>query len=243
MARGESKWTTITDQDTVVFSSHPIPGNEASVGRMQNDLARAGARIVHTGHLGVHTTGHGKQHELKTLHSVAAPEWFVPVHGEYTHLVAHRDLAYQLMARDRVVFATDGVQLTLDDEGLSVTGEVPASHIYVQGIVGAIDEQLLGDRTVLGSDGFVAIQATVNYATREVVQGPAIEQRGWLTPEVFHQLEPKLHDAAHDALSEILLDDEVVDADCERVVRRAVGRLVNSETRRRPMLVPIIRGV
>jgi ribonuclease J len=242
MATGDSKWTTITDQDTVVFSSHPIPGNEGSIGRMQNDLARSGARIVHTGHLGVHTTGHGKQHELKTLHSVASPEWFVPVHGEYTHLVAHRDLAYEMMDANRVVFAEDGDQLTVDDEGVRVSGEVSGQYIYVDGIVGALDERVLDDRVVLGGDGFLAIQAHVDFDSREISSGPVIVSRGWLSSDALFKLESKLTDVAVDALNQVLRDGSEDTAACERVVRRAVGRLVSAETSRRPMLVPMITG-
>ena len=93
MAEGASKWVEIGDRDTVIFSSHPIPGNEAAVGALRNGLARRGARVLHTGNLNVHTSGHGKQQELKVLHSAASPQWFVPVHGEYEHLVAHARLA------------------------------------------------------------------------------------------------------------------------------------------------------
>ncbi|MGI9608286.1 MAG: ribonuclease J, partial [Acidimicrobiales bacterium] len=93
MASGESRWVTIGPQDTVIFSSHPIPGNEAAVGRVRSGLARQGATIVHSGQVDVHTTGHGKQQELLALHAVANPDLFVPVHGEYEHLVGHAELA------------------------------------------------------------------------------------------------------------------------------------------------------
>ncbi|MCH7788644.1 MAG: ribonuclease J, partial [Acidobacteria bacterium] len=83
MASGDNRWVSINEDDCVVFSSHPIPGNEAAVARLRNDLTRRGAEVVHSGHVEVHTSGHGKAHELRTLHSVASPEFFVPVHGEY----------------------------------------------------------------------------------------------------------------------------------------------------------------
>ena len=93
MANNDSRWITIGPQDTVVFSSHPIPGNEAAVARVRSSLARQGATIVHSGQVDVHTTGHGKRQELLALHAVANPELFIPVHGEYEHLLAHADLA------------------------------------------------------------------------------------------------------------------------------------------------------
>ena len=121
MAARESRWLTIGDRDTVIFSSHPIPGNEAAVQRTRSGLARQGATIVHSGQVDVHTTGHGKAQELMTLHSVARPELFVPVHGEFEHLVGHAALAKQLgMSDDSVLLSTDGDRVVLTDDGISM---------------------------------------------------------------------------------------------------------------------------
>jgi ribonuclease J len=93
MANSENRWLTIGEADTVILSSHPIPGNEMSVTKVIDGLVRLGAKVVHSGLEDVHATGHAKQEELKTLLSIVEPQWFVPVHGEYRHLVHHKELA------------------------------------------------------------------------------------------------------------------------------------------------------
>ena len=126
---GENRWLKVTGNDTVILSSHPIPGNEMNVSKVIDNLVRLGVRVVHSGIHDVHATGHAKQEELKTLLSVVRPEWFVPVHGEYRHLVAHADLA-RIMHVDpaKVMVAEDGDQLVLDDQGLRMTaGSLPST--------------------------------------------------------------------------------------------------------------------
>ena len=173
MAEGVSKWVEIGDRDTVIFSSHPIPGNEAAIVTVRNGLARRGARVLHTGNLDVHTSGHGKQQELKVLHSVASPEWFVPVHGEYEHLVAHARLATEMgMASERVVLCCDGDRVELTDDGVRLIGSVGGDHLYVDGTVGDLGSTVLSERRKLGEDGFVAVVVDIDLERGAVVRGP-----------------------------------------------------------------------
>ena len=120
MANRENRWLEIGAGDTVILSSHPIPGNEMSVSKVIDGLVRLGAKVVHSGLEDVHATGHAKQEEIKTLLSVVEPQWFVPVHGEYRHLVHHAELA-QIMGvpEERTLICEDGDQLTIDDDGIS----------------------------------------------------------------------------------------------------------------------------
>jgi len=158
MAEGTSHWVEVGAGDTVIFSSHPIPGNEAAVGAVRSGLARRGAVVLHTGNLDVHTSGHGKQQELRVLHSVASPEWFVPVHGEYEHLVAHARLARGMgMPAERVVLCRDGDRIELTDDGLDPAGSVGGDHLYVDGTVGDLGSTILDERRKLGAVGFVAV--------------------------------------------------------------------------------------
>lgn len=242
MANGDSKYLELGPTDTVIFSSHPIPGNAGSVSRLRSAILKTGATVVHSGSVDIHTTGHGKQHELKTLHSVANPEWFVPVHGEYEHLIAHRDVAQTMMPKDRIVMAVDGDQLVLDDDGIHPAGSVPGGHIYVDGHAPYLDIGTVQDRRVLGGDGFVAIFAVLDIEHGEILVGPAIETRGWINDEGDHVVaEARLE--AREALEKGLADG-IDDLDTyERLVRRAVGRFVNHSTGRRPMIVPRVHSV
>ena len=119
MAAGESKWLHLRPNDVVVISAHPIPGNEWAVGRVIDGLYRRGAEVIHTGVEPVHVSGHARQGELEVLLSVARPEWFIPVHGEYRHLVNHAQLATRMgVADDKALLCEDGDSVVIDDAGI-----------------------------------------------------------------------------------------------------------------------------
>ncbi len=241
LARGESKWIKVGADDTVILSSHAIPGNEGNVNRVIDGLVRAGARVVHSGIADVHATGHAQADELKTYHSIAKPEWFVPIHGEYRHMRAHAELAV-LMGADpeKVLVAADGDVLELTDDGLAFVAKVPANYLYVDGIVGDVGHGVLRDRKVLAEEGVVVVVATVDAESRTVITGPEIITRGWVyAPEADDLLDEGEAVIARALLA--ALDDGVVDIDSlEREVRRAAGKFVNERTKRRPMIVPVV---
>ncbi len=242
MAMADSKWVTIGPTDTVIFSSHPIPGNEAAIARMRSALARQGAKIVHSGQLEVHTTGHGKRNELMTLHAIAEPDLFVPVHGEYEHLVAHADLAVEMgMEPEKVLLATDGDQLVITDEGISKDGQVSGAYVFMDGIAHPVDRRVLEERLLLGQNGFVSVVAEVDLSARRIVFGPVVESRGWAADVERFDLETGAAGEAARALEAALADGAPLD-ELERIARRAVGRYVNASTNRRRVIVPVIHS-
>ncbi|MEI8397962.1 MAG: ribonuclease J [Ilumatobacteraceae bacterium] len=241
LSRGESRWFKVGDRDTIILSSHAIPGNEGNVNRVIDGLVRAGAKVVHSGIADVHATGHAQADELKTYHSILQPEWFVPVHGEYRHMRAHAELAVVMgAAPDHVLQATDGDVLELSDDGLAFHSTVPASYLFVDGIVGDVGHGVLRDRKVLAEEGVVVIVATVDSALHKVINGPEVITRGWVyAPEA-----DALLDEAEAHIEKALvkaLDDGINDIDgLERVVRKAAGKFVSDRTKRRPMIVPVV---
>ncbi len=241
LGRGENKWVKIGETDTVILSSHAIPGNESNVNRVIDGLLRAGAQVIHSGVADVHATGHAQADELKTYLSLTRPDFFVPIHGEYRHMVANAKLGYTMgVPRDHVLVCEDGDVLTLDDDGLNATGRVPAGYLYVDGIVGDVGQGVLRDRKVLAEEGVVVVVVTVDIETGKVLVGPEIITRGWVyAPEAEDLL-----DEACDAVSEVVettLAAGVRDVDAlERDVRRAAGKFVNERTKRRPMIVPVV---
>ncbi len=242
MAEADSRWVTIGPRDTVVFSSHPIPGNEAAVARVRSGLARQGATIVHSGQVDIHTTGHGKEGELMTLHAVAQPDLFIPVHGEYEHLVAHAALARRLgMDENHVLLALDGDQILLTDDGMSKDGQVSGEYIYRDGRGARLDERTLDERRLMGRAGFVAVIAEVDLGRREIVFGPVVESRGWAATD-RGDLQRAAEDRAREALVRVLAERGDL-RDLERAARRAVGGFVSEATARRPVIVPIIRSM
>lgn len=241
LGSGESRWLRITPDDTVILSSHPIPGNENAVSRVIDNLVRMGAQVVHSGIADVHATGHAKAEELKLMLSVARPDWFVPVHGEYRHLVAHARLA-QIMGVDasHTVIAEDGDRLVLDDDGLRIVATVPAEYVYVHG-VGDVDSGTLRDRRILGSEGVVAAIVAVDLEQRRLVGGPEVETRGWVAPEESGELFEGIAGRVRTAVLALLSEDEALTrAKVEKAVRRAAGSFVGERTRRRPMIVPVV---
>jgi ribonuclease J len=241
LSRGESRWFKVGERDTIILSSHAIPGNEGNVNRVIDGLVRAGAKVVHSGIADVHATGHAQADELKTYHSILQPEWFVPVHGEYRHMRAHAELAVVMGATpDHVLQATDGDVLELSDDGLAFHSTVPASYLFVDGIVGDVGHGVLRDRKVLAEEGVVVIVATVDSSSHKVINGPEVITRGWVyAPEA-----DALLDEAEAHIEKALvkaLDDGITDIDgLERVVRKAAGKFVSDRTKRRPMIVPVV---
>ena len=241
LARGENKFVKLGEHDTVILSSHAIPGNESNVNRVMDGLLRAGAEVVHSGIQDVHATGHAQADELKTYLSIAQPEWYVPVHGEFRHLVANARLGGVMgrapRSRARV---RERRRAHRHRRGVEMAGRVPAGYLYVDGIVGDVGTGVLRDRRVLASEGVVVVVVTVDTQTGKVLVGPEIITRGWVyAPEAEDLLDEACDTIA--AAVEAALADGVRDVEAlERDVRRAAGRFVNDRTRRRPMIVPVV---
>jgi ribonuclease J len=241
MARGENRWLKLGDNDTVVLSSHAIPGNEGNVNKVMDGLLRVGAQVVHSGVMDVHATGHAQADDIKTYLSIVNPEWFVPIHGEYRHMVANAKLA-ELMGvpANRVIQCEDGDVLELNADGLAPIGRVPAGYLYVDGIVGDVGQGVLRDRQKLAEEGVVVVVVTVDIQTGKVLVGPEIITRGWVyAPEAEDLLDEAcdtVADAVEKALSKGVRDVEAL----ERDVRRAAGKFVSERTKRRPMIVPVV---
>mgnify|MGYP006279410715 CR=1 FL=1 len=241
MAAGQSKFIELGPTDTVIVSAHPIPGNEWSVGRVIDDLHRRGAEVIHSAHEAVHVSGHARRGELSTLLSLTRPDCFVPIHGEYRHLLHHAQLAESMgVASDNIVLAEDGDVVVLDDKGVRKTSEVPAGYLYVDGAASDVDHGILRDRQVLASEGMVMVVASVDLKTKEILGGPEVLTRGWAGkhPEELLSVEAAKEVAAAllKALSEGTHDIESLN----KVARRSLGRFVGTKTRQRPMIVPVI---
>ncbi len=241
MAARENRWLQIGPDDTVILSSHPIPGNEMNVSKVIDGLVRIGAEVVHSGIEDVHASGHAKQEELKTLLSIASPDWFVPVHGEYRHLVAHAKLARAMgVAADHIIVCEDGDQLQLDEQGLRPHARVPAGYLFVDGIVGDVGDGVLRDRRVLAEEGVVVVVVGVDVATGAILTGPEIITRGWVYAPEAEALLEECADEVRQAVKEAFEHDATDIESLQRAVRKAAGRFVNAKTKRRPMIVPVV---
>jgi ribonuclease J len=241
MATGDNKWLRIGEDDVVVISAHPIPGNEWSVGRVIDDLHRRGAEVVHTGSEAVHVSGHARQGELRTLIAVTTPECFVPVHGEFRHMVHHARLALSMgIDPAKVILCEDGDVIQLDQKGITRDGRVPAGYVYVDGTVGDIEHGVLRDRQKLAEEGVVMVVVTVDRQKCTLSCPPVVETRGWVyAPEaeaLLGEASVVVGAAVTKALGDGAHDIEVL----SRHTRKALGKFVGERTRRRPMIVPVV---
>lgn len=241
LARGENRFVKLGEHDTVILSSHAIPGNESNVNRVMDGLLRAGAEVIHSGVADVHATGHAQADEIKTYLSIVQPEWYVPVHGEYRHLIANARLGTTMgIERDHVLVCEDGDVLELTDAGLAVAGRVPAGYLYVDGIVGDVGQGVLRDRRVLAEEGVVVVVVTVDSQTARVLTGPEIITRGWVYAPEAEDLLDEACDTVAEAVERALANGVRDIEQLERDVRRAAGKFVSDRTRRRPMIVPVV---
>jgi len=241
LARGDSKFVKVGPTDTVIFSSNAIPGNEANVNRVIDGLLRAGAEVVHSGIADVHATGHAQAEDLKTYLSICEPEWFVPIHGEYHHMVANARHARTMgVPESKIVLCEDGDVIEISDDGVSRAGRVPAGMLYVDGVIGDVGQGVLRDRRVLAEEGVVVVVVTVDVSAGSVLVGPEIITRGWVyAPEAEELLEDGCRAVAAAVERALGAGTRSVDA-LEKEVRRATGKFVSERTKRRPMIVPVV---
>ncbi len=239
MANREHPTITVVPDDTIVLASSLIPGNENAVGRVINGLSRLGATVVHKSMALVHVSGHAPAGELRYLLQVVRPRNLMPVHGEWRHLRAHAAIGEAMgLPAARIMLAEDGTVVDLRNGLASVVGSIPVGYVYVDGLaVGDIGESALKDRRILGDEGFLSIVVAVDFHAGKVVHGPEITARGFTDNGAA--LDP-IH-AELISTVESSIADGVRDADAlAHIVRRTVGRWVDSTYRRRPMLLPVV---
>ncbi|MWJ14035.1 ribonuclease J [Clavibacter michiganensis] len=229
----------IGQDDTVILASSLIPGNENAVYRIINGLTKLGANVVHKANAKVHVSGHAAAGELLYCYNILKPRNVLPVHGEYRHLVANQQLAIQTGVPERNTFlAEDGTVLDMKDGHVRVTGQLDIGYVYVDGsTVGEITDADLKDRRILSEEGFVTIFVVVEPQTGKAMVGPEIEARGFAEDSrVFDSVKPLVVKALAEAAANGTRDTHAY----AQVVRRTVGRWVNSSHRRRPMIIPVV---
>ena len=245
MAAHEHKRVKVSGDDVVVISAHAIPGNETNVSRVIDSLYRAGADVIHDKTAPVHVSGHASQEELKFMLSLTRPDWFIPVHGEFRHLVHHARLAHAVgVPEERVLLCMDGDAVTIADGGLDVERRaVPAGYQYVDGLLDDISVGVLRDRRNLAEEGVVVVIVTVDAATGELITGPDIVTRGWVYEAEAADLIEEAKAAVRASLAEAAAEGATDFETIRRHARRSLGRFINNRTRRRPAIIPVVLEV
>ncbi len=242
MANGTHRKISIKPNDTIVFSSNPIPGNEKSVTGIINELMMKGADVIFQD---VHVSGHACQEDIKLIYSLVNPKYALPVHGEYKHLVAQAKIAEELgYDKEHIKILSSGDVLEIDENGAEVTGKVQVGNILVDGLgVGDVGNIVLRDRQRLAEDGIIVVVMTLESGSGQVLAGPDIVSRGF----VYVRNSESLMDEAKTVLDNTMdycMDHNITDwGKIKNEVKDALGDFVWKETKRRPMIMPIIMEV
>ena len=242
MASSEHRQVDIRPGDKIILSSTPIPGNEKTVSRVINELFRKGAEVIFED---THVSGHACQEELKILHSLIKPKFFIPVHGEYRHLKKHAELAQQLGMDSKNIFLLSvGNILELSKDEGKVTGNVPAGQVLVDGLgVGDVGNIVLRDRKHLSQDGLLVVVVTLQRQSNIVLSGPDIISRGFVYVREAENLMENAKKVVQEAL-EKCQDSNITEwASIKNIIKEALREFLWQKTKRSPMILPIIMEV
>ncbi|MCI8407687.1 MAG: ribonuclease J [Lachnospiraceae bacterium] len=242
MAASIHRKITIQPGDVVIFSSTPIPGNEKSVSKVINELSMKGAKVIFQN---THVSGHACQEEIKLIYALTKPKFSIPVHGEYSHLIAHSELA-QIMGipKDNVKLLSSGDVLELTENTAEVIGKVPAQGILVDGLgVGDVGNIVLRDRQHLSENGLIIIVVTLEKYSNQVLSGPDIVSRGFVYVRESENLMDECRYVVNDAL-ERCLNSNVTDwGKIKMEIKDTLSEYLWKKTKRNPMILPIIMEV
>jgi ribonuclease J len=251
MANRDHRQIEIVPGDTVIMSAGAIPGNEELVSRTIDNLFRLGANVFWGHDTQVHVSGHASQEELKLMLSLVRPQYFVPVHGEYRHLILHARLAQSMgVPSQRIFVIEDGEVLELSEESAQVAEHVSAGYVFVDGLgVGDVGQVVLRDRQALAQDGILIVTITVDRHTGLPIAGPDIVSRGFVYVRENEELVEKARAQVELALKSspaVSKDGEARQVDWQYVknkIRDVLARFVYEQTRRRPMILPLVMEV
>ena len=244
IAFGEHNQVRISSSDVVILSSSAIPGNEKLVGRIINALVRNGVRVVHDSSEDLHVSGHACREEIKLLMALLRPKYLMPIHGEYRHLYANKDIGeFMGIPAERIFVADLGRVLEIDRKGAKFAGEVQAGNVLVDGAgVGDIGSVVLRDRKHLAEDGLVIVVATVNdYA--EIVSGPDIVSRGFVYVKESEELMARVKDIAAQSIEKAISKRNRDFATVKTMIKDDIAKFIFKETKRKPMILPIIMDI
>jgi ribonuclease J len=245
IANGDNRRISIVPGDTVILSSTPIPGNETSVGRMINNLFCQGADVVYSPLARVHVSGHASQEELKLMLNLTRPRFVAPIHGERRHLVLYTRLARQMgWPEDHVFLMDNGSVLEVDRDSCAVVDKAPAGEVFVDGLsVGEIGQVVLRDRQLLSRDGMVIVVVTMDRMNGELIAGPDIVTRGFVYVRDAEPLLEQTKAVVRETLTRETNGDAPPPTEWSfltKKIRDTVSQYLYTQTRRNPMVLPMV---
>ncbi|HKP54026.1 MAG TPA: ribonuclease J [Chloroflexia bacterium] len=244
IANDDSRHWNVKEGDIYILSATPIPGNETSVGRVINNLFSQGAEVIYSAVAPVHVSGHASQEEHRLMLNLLRPKYVVPIHGERRHLITYQKLAQSVgMPKDNILLVDNGYVVELDEDEITVTGRVPATNVFVDGVsVGDIGQVVIRDRQLLARDGVLLVVVTVDKQSGELVAGPDIVTRGFVyaaeAGALLDETKERIR-AAVDGLNRhatMAPDWNYLN----KKIRDAASQYLYEQTRRRPMVLPVV---
>ncbi len=244
MAFSDHSQVELTPNDLVVLSSHAIPGNEKLISRIINELYKRGVSVYHDEAV-VHVSGHACQEELKLIHALTKPKFFMPIHGEYHHLMQHKELAEFMGMDPKNIFVCDiGQVLELDADSCKKNGTVTSGRMLVDGYgVGDVGNIVLRDRRHLAQDGLIVVVATVDVDEATIVSGPDIISRGFVYVRESEELMDAVREMVRDVLCDTLDSGITEWTQMKTAVKDTLSKYLYAKTKRKPMILPVIMNV
>ncbi|MGH2769164.1 MAG: ribonuclease J [Actinomycetota bacterium] len=245
MAAREHRFLDLESEDTVVFSATPIPGNESAVRRVIDRLARIGLEVVAAPAAPVHVSGHAAAGELTFMLELVRPRCFIPIHGEYRQLAAHARLAREAgVTPDRAVVVEDGDVVEMEGGRITKVDQVQAGYVFVDGLgIGDVGDVVIRDRRLLSEDGILVCVVTLDSQSGKMLAGPDLISRGFVYEEQAGGFYERARTEVRESLASLARQEATDWAVVRRHVRKALGRFVWSEVRRRPIILPVVMEV
>lgn len=250
MAYSDHRKIEIQSGDVVIISASPIPGNEKTVSKVINELFRKGAEVIHKSLADVHVSGHACQEELKIIHRLVKPKFFIPAHGEFRHLHTHAELARACGVPPQNIFIMkNGDVMEMDRSSAKINGAVPSGAILVDGYgVGDVGNIVLRDRKHLAEDGIIVVVVTLAGKTGEIVSGPDVISRGFVyvreSEDLMENVKKVVINALAGAGKKNTAGKKVVDwSNMKNAIKNNLGDYLYDNTKRKPMILPIIMEV
>lgn len=245
MAFSEHRKIELVPDDLVIISASPIPGNEKTIFRVINKLIERGTKVIYESLADVHVSGHACQEELKLIHTLLKPEFFIPVHGEYRHLKRHGELAMELgMPRENIFIANNGSVIEFTKNSGAITHEVPSGNVLVDGLgIGDVGNIVLRDRKHLSEDGLIVVVVTMSKQEGKVIAGPDIVSRGFVYVRESEDLMEEAREVIREVLSECEKKNITDWATLKSSIRDALRSFIFEKIKRNPMILPIIMEV
>ena len=245
MAYSDHRKVSVGNGDFIIISANPIPGNEKTVGNVVDELLKRGCEVVYESMYEVHVSGHARQEELKLIHSLVKPKYFIPVHGEQKHLHKHAKLAESLgMSHKNIYIGDIGRQIEISRNYIKEVNRVPAGKVFVDGIgVGDVGSIVLRDRKHLGEDGLIIVVASLDIYDGHIVSGPDIVSRGFVYVKENEMLLEEVKKVAFNTINDCIDSNVHEWGIIKNDIKDSVAKLILQKTKRKPMILPILMEV